>query len=220
MAEGGSRRSTVRLAAALLASLLVAFAVLTYLSYTAAFSSIDTVTVAAPRAGLVMDNGAKVKYRGIQIGKVNDISYAGDQARLTLAINSERCTTSPPTRRCTSRATPSSAPSRWNSFRPKSPSPTSLRPDAHVERFGGAAGSQHLVPVAHRPAAQDRPGRIERDAERVGRRPARPRRRLRRAVVGTEYPDAAGEPEAARPAGGLPQDWRSSPTSTPTPPPT
>jgi phospholipid/cholesterol/gamma-HCH transport system substrate-binding protein len=88
MASTGSRRTTVRLAAALLAGLVVAFAVLTYLSYTAAFTSTDTVTVAAPRAGLVMEKGAKVKYRGIQVGKVDDISYAGDQARLTLAINS------------------------------------------------------------------------------------------------------------------------------------
>ena len=88
MASTRSRRTTVRLAAAVLAGLVVAFAVLTYLSYTAAFTSTDTVTVAAPRAGLVMEKGAKVKYRGIQVGKVEDIGYAGDQARLTLAINS------------------------------------------------------------------------------------------------------------------------------------
>ena len=35
-----------------------------------------------------MEKGAKVKYRGIQIGKVEDISYAADEARLTLAIDS------------------------------------------------------------------------------------------------------------------------------------
>jgi phospholipid/cholesterol/gamma-HCH transport system substrate-binding protein len=88
MANTGSRRTAVRLAAAVLAGLIVAFAVLTYLSYTAAFTSTDTVMVAAPRAGLVTEKGAKVKYRGIQVGKVEDISYAGDQARLTLAIDS------------------------------------------------------------------------------------------------------------------------------------
>ncbi len=33
-----------------------------------------------------MDQEAKVKYRGIQIGKVEDITYTGDQAKLTLAI--------------------------------------------------------------------------------------------------------------------------------------
>lgn len=89
MADTGARRTTVRLAAAVLAGLMVAFAVLTYLSYTAAFAPIDTVTVSAPRAGLVMEQGAKVKYRGIQIGKVEAIEYSGDQARLTLGINSK-----------------------------------------------------------------------------------------------------------------------------------
>ena len=87
MASTGARRTHVRLAAALLASLLVAFVALTYFSYTAAFSSFDTITVTATRAGLVMDPGAKVKYRGIQIGKVADISYTNDQAQLTLAID-------------------------------------------------------------------------------------------------------------------------------------
>src|SRR6185437_4727807 len=89
MADIGAKRTTVRLAAAVLASLMVAFAVLTYLSYTAAFASIDTVTVSSPRAGLVMEKGAKVKYRGIQIGKVETIDYSGDQARLTLGIDSD-----------------------------------------------------------------------------------------------------------------------------------
>lgn len=88
MSGGGSRRTSVRAAAALLAGLMVGSAVLTYLSYTAAFTSTDTVTVSSPRAGLVMEKGAKVKYRGIQVGKVTDISYSGNQARLKLAIDS------------------------------------------------------------------------------------------------------------------------------------
>ncbi|MEY8014125.1 MCE family protein [Mycobacterium servetii] len=132
MAEGESRRSTVRLAAALLASLIVGFVALTYLSYTAAFASTDTVTVSAPRAGLVMDKGAKVKYRGIQIGKVTAIDYAADRARLTLAIDSNDM-----------RFIPSNATVRIGSntvfgakavefVAPQTPSGTSLRPDAHV----------------------------------------------------------------------------------------
>lgn len=80
----------MRVAAAILATLLVAFAAFTYLSYTAAFTATDTVTVMSPRAGLVMESDAKVKYRGIQIGKVKDIEYAGDQAKLTLAIDSDQ----------------------------------------------------------------------------------------------------------------------------------
>ncbi len=132
MADTRSRRASVRLAAALLASLIVGFAVLTYLSYTAAFASTDTVTVSSPRAGLVMDTGAKVKYRGVQVGKVEAIDYAGDQARLTLSINSDDM-----------RFIPSNASVRIASptifgaksvefIPPQEPSPTSLRPDAHV----------------------------------------------------------------------------------------
>jgi phospholipid/cholesterol/gamma-HCH transport system substrate-binding protein len=88
MAETESRRTAARVAAAVMTAVLVAFAAITYLSYTAAFTSTDTVTVSSPRAGLVMEMGAKVKFRGIQIGKVEEISYSGDQARLKLAIYS------------------------------------------------------------------------------------------------------------------------------------
>lgn len=90
MANLDAKRSHVRIAAAILAAMLLAATVFTYLSYTAFFTSVDTVTVTSPRAGLVMDRDAKVKYRGIQIGKVETIEYAGDQARLTLAIDSSQ----------------------------------------------------------------------------------------------------------------------------------
>src|ERR1700756_3046225 len=133
MAEGGSRRTHVRLAAALLASLIVGFAVLTYLSYTAAFSSTDTVTVSAPRAGLVMDKGAKVKYRGIQIGKVTDISYGGDQARLTLAMNSDEMRFIPSNATVRIAGNTIFGAKSVEFIPPQKPSPTSLRPDAHVE---------------------------------------------------------------------------------------
>ena len=181
MSERGARRSTVRLAAALLAGLIVAFAVLTYLSYNAAFASIDTVTVSAPRAGLVMEKGAKVKFRGIQIGKVEDINYSDEQARLTLAINSERDALHPGQRNGAYRG-------QHHLRRQVGGIPSASVAFADVAAsgraragFGGAAGSQHLVPVARRPAAQDRPGRVERDAERAVRRLARSWRRPGRA---------------------------------------
>jgi phospholipid/cholesterol/gamma-HCH transport system substrate-binding protein len=85
-----SKRSHVRIAAAILAAVLVAAVAFTYLSYSAAFTSVDTVTVTSERAGLVMETGAKVKYRGIQIGKVETIQYTGNEAKLTLAIDSNQ----------------------------------------------------------------------------------------------------------------------------------
>jgi phospholipid/cholesterol/gamma-HCH transport system substrate-binding protein len=86
MADGFAKRSHVRIAAAVLAAIVLAAVVFTYLSYTAAFTPTDKVTVTAPRAGLVMERDAKVKYRGIQIGKVTDIQYAGHEAKLTLSL--------------------------------------------------------------------------------------------------------------------------------------
>ena len=88
MSDREAKRSHVRIAAAVLAAIVVAAVTFTYLGYTAAFTSTDEVTVLSPRAGLVMEQDAKVKYRGIQIGKVKSISYAGDQAKLTLAVDS------------------------------------------------------------------------------------------------------------------------------------
>ncbi len=133
MAEGEARRSTVRLAAALLAGLIVAFAVLTYLSYNAAFTSTDTVTVSAPRAGLVMEKGAKVKYRGIQIGKVEDISYSNDQARLTLAISSAEMGFIPANATVHIAGNTIFGAKSVEFIPPQTPSPTSLRPDANVQ---------------------------------------------------------------------------------------
>jgi phospholipid/cholesterol/gamma-HCH transport system substrate-binding protein len=128
-----SRTTAIRIAAAVLAAIIVAFSVFTFLAYTAAFTLTDTVTVTSPRAGLVMDPEAKVKYRGIQIGKVEDIAYSGDQAKLTLSINRDQM-----------RYVPSNAPVRIASttvfgaksvefIAPEQPSGTPLRPGAAVQ---------------------------------------------------------------------------------------
>ncbi|WP_374024237.1 virulence factor Mce family protein [Mycobacterium sp. HNNTM2301] len=132
MAETDTRRTSVRVAAAVLASLLVAFALVTYLSYSAAFASIDTVTVSAPRAGLVMEKGAKVKYRGIQIGKVEAIDYADDQARLTLGINSDDMHFIPSNAMVHIAGNTIFGAKAVEFLPPQNPSPTSLRPNAHV----------------------------------------------------------------------------------------
>jgi phospholipid/cholesterol/gamma-HCH transport system substrate-binding protein len=127
-----SKRSHVRIAAAILAAVLVAAVAFTYLSYSAAFTSVDKVTVTSERAGLVMETGAKVKYRGIQIGKVETIQYAGNEAKLTLAIDSSQM-----------RYVPSNAPVKIGGttvfgaksvefLQPADPTGDSLRPGAAV----------------------------------------------------------------------------------------
>jgi phospholipid/cholesterol/gamma-HCH transport system substrate-binding protein len=132
MANTGSGKTPIRLAAAVLASLMLAFAILTYLSYTAAFASTDTVTVSAPRAGLVMEKGAKVKYRGIQIGKVSDIDYSDEQARLTLAIDSNEMRFIPSNAAVHIAGNTIFGAKAVEFVPPQAPSPTSLRPDSHV----------------------------------------------------------------------------------------
>jgi phospholipid/cholesterol/gamma-HCH transport system substrate-binding protein len=132
VASTGAQRTHVRLAAALLASLLVAAVVLTYLSYTAAFSSFDTVTVTAPRAGLVMDRGGKVKYRGIQIGTVDDISYADDQAQLTLAIDDGQLAYIPANAPVHIASNTIFGAKSVEFITPKSPLANSLRPGTHL----------------------------------------------------------------------------------------
>lgn len=84
--EGLSHKAAARLAGLVLATILAVAATFTYLAYTAAFTATDPVTVVSPRAGLVMERDAKVKYRGIQVGKVRSIDYDGDHARLNLAV--------------------------------------------------------------------------------------------------------------------------------------
>src|SRR5690625_478647 len=86
--QTGSSRTQVRIAAAILGAILLGATVFTYLSYISVFTPTDKVVVTSPRAGLVMEQDAKVKYRGIQVGKVKSIKYQGGQAKLTLSMDS------------------------------------------------------------------------------------------------------------------------------------
>jgi phospholipid/cholesterol/gamma-HCH transport system substrate-binding protein len=128
-----SRTTAIRIAAAVLAAIIVAFTVFTYLAYTAAFTPTDTVTVASSRAGLVMDPQAKVKYRGIQIGKVEDIAYSGDQAKLTLAIKRDQLRYVPSNARVRIASTTVFGAKSVEFIAPEQPTGGSLRPGATVE---------------------------------------------------------------------------------------
>jgi phospholipid/cholesterol/gamma-HCH transport system substrate-binding protein len=128
-----AKRSHVRIAAAILAAIVVAATVFTYLAYTAAFTSTDTVMVTSPRAGLVMERDAKVKYRGIQIGEVKSIDYVGDQAKLTLAINSDELRYIPANAVVHIAGTTVFGAKSVEFVPPDKPVDTSLRPGASVE---------------------------------------------------------------------------------------
>lgn len=132
MESSGSRKVAIRVAAALLIGLMVASAVLTYLSYTAAFASTDTITVASKRAGLVMEPGAKVKFRGIQIGKVEEITYSGEEAHLKLAVDSDDLHFIPSNAIVNIAGNTIFGAKSVEFLPPKSPAQTSLRPGATV----------------------------------------------------------------------------------------
>ncbi|MBV9090499.1 MAG: MCE family protein [Mycobacteriaceae bacterium] len=124
---------SVRIAAAILTALILAFALITYLSYSGSFTSTDTVTVTSPRAGLVMEKDAKVKYRGIQVGKVKAIALSDDQAQLTLAIDSGQLRYIPSNAAVRIASTTVFGAKSVEFLAPKNPSGSSLRPGAHVQ---------------------------------------------------------------------------------------
>jgi phospholipid/cholesterol/gamma-HCH transport system substrate-binding protein len=87
----------------------------------------------SPRAGLVMDKEAKVKYRGIQIGKVEEIAYTGDQAKLTLAINRDQMRYVPSNALVRIASTTVFGAKSVEFIAPEQPTGTPLRPGAAVQ---------------------------------------------------------------------------------------
>ncbi|MFI6367680.1 MCE family protein [Nocardia sp. NPDC050630] len=75
---------------ALLVLFLVGVVGATYMFFTGSYKTFVAVTVTAPRAGLVMDRGAKVKYRGVQVGRVGPISTEQTGTRLVLELEPEQ----------------------------------------------------------------------------------------------------------------------------------
>ncbi|NDK88248.1 MCE family protein [Gordonia desulfuricans] len=77
-----------RLAAVIMVGVLVALVVGASAQFLGWFASTERVTLQAPRAGLVMSPDAKVRLRGVQVGKVASITENGEQAVLELDIDS------------------------------------------------------------------------------------------------------------------------------------
>ncbi|WP_107660460.1 MCE family protein [Nocardia suismassiliense] len=57
--------------------------------FTGRYVATATVTVDAPRSGLVLDPAAKVKLRGVEIGRVESVRRAGGRVQLRLALDPE-----------------------------------------------------------------------------------------------------------------------------------
>jgi phospholipid/cholesterol/gamma-HCH transport system substrate-binding protein len=81
---GDSRARRLGWAAGLFA-VIIAFVYVTMGMFTKTFSSFTPVTLISDRAGLVMEVGAKVKLRGVQVGEVGAIT--GGSAPVSLKLN-------------------------------------------------------------------------------------------------------------------------------------
>jgi len=74
----------------LMIGVLVGLIALTGALYNRTFADTVEVTVTAARGGLIMDPGNKVKYRGVELGRVTEVERSDRGAVLTLAIDADR----------------------------------------------------------------------------------------------------------------------------------
>jgi phospholipid/cholesterol/gamma-HCH transport system substrate-binding protein len=70
----------------ILLAVVAAFLLVTASVYSGTFSSYVPVTLTSERSGLVMETGAKVKMRGVEVGRVKSITGGAGSADLELAI--------------------------------------------------------------------------------------------------------------------------------------
>lgn len=68
----------------------VAVSVMTKMLFSGSLREYESVTLTSDRAGLVMDRGAKVNFRGVQIGRVGRVTGGQDQVYLTLQIEPDQ----------------------------------------------------------------------------------------------------------------------------------
>src|SRR4029453_2373983 len=66
------------------------FLVVTSAFFVGSFNSYVPVTLTSDRSGIIMETNAKVKLRGVQVGRVSEVGTSKDGARLTLEINPDQ----------------------------------------------------------------------------------------------------------------------------------
>ncbi|QIS08503.1 MCE family protein [Nocardia arthritidis] len=98
--------------------------------FSGGFTPTATVTIDAPRSGLVLDPAAKVKMRGVEIGHVAKVEHTADGARLRLAMNPEQLKLVPANATVDIRSTTVFGAKYVNFVVPDQPSKSSLQPGA------------------------------------------------------------------------------------------
>ncbi|KAF0847944.1 MCE family protein [Nocardia caishijiensis] len=128
--QGGLGR---KLAALALVGLLVAGTSLAIALFQGAFTNTAVVLVNAPRTGLVLDPDAKVKVRGVEIGRVTDIDLRDDGARLRLEVDPDQLKLVPANAGVDIRSTTVFGAKYVNFVVPEQPSSTALAAGSTVE---------------------------------------------------------------------------------------
>ncbi|MDT5303037.1 MAG: phospholipid/cholesterol/gamma-HCH transport system substrate-binding protein, partial [Mycobacterium sp.] len=105
----------------------------TSVMFAGTFRSYDTVTLKSDRAGLVMEPGAKVKLRGVQVGRVGDIRSGTGQVSLKLEIDPDQLSQIPANVGAEIRATTAFGAKYVNLLYPTEPSPQRLAAGAVLQ---------------------------------------------------------------------------------------
>ncbi|MFF3227760.1 MCE family protein [Nocardia suismassiliense] len=134
MADSKQLRAAVgyKVAGAAMVLVLVAIVAVALVMFVGGFTPTATVTVDAPRSGLVLDPDAKVKVRGVEIGRVVAIDQTSDGASLKLALNPDQLKLVPANAGVDIRSTTVFGAKYVNFTVPEQPSPASLQPGARV----------------------------------------------------------------------------------------
>ncbi|MFQ6391954.1 MCE family protein [Nocardia sp. KC 131] len=113
--------------------LTIATVIATVLSmYSGKYISTASVTVDAPRAGLVLDPDARVKFRGVEIGRVAAIARTEERVHLRLDLDPELLRLVPDNARVDIHSTTIFGAKYVNFVVPQRPSGRPLRPGAQV----------------------------------------------------------------------------------------
>ena len=119
--------------ALILIAVIVAFIYLTLALFNEQFATYVPVTLTSDRAGLVMEPGAKVKMRGIQVGRVERIQGGNDPVTLKLEIDPDQINSIPANVAARIQATTAFGAKYVDLIYPSDPSPQRLQAGAVIK---------------------------------------------------------------------------------------
>ncbi|MEV0298980.1 MCE family protein [Nocardia sp. NPDC050710] len=136
-AESGLMRALrgglgLKLAGLAMVLAMVAMVAVAMVMFFGGFTPTSTVLVEAPRSGLVLDTDAKVKVRGVEIGRVASVDLTPEGAQLRLAVDPDMLKLVPSNAGVDIRSTTVFGAKYVNFTIPEEPASTSLKPGATV----------------------------------------------------------------------------------------